>query len=534
MKRLFAVVLVLLLVVGGGVAGVLYFNPAGLGTKLRGLLSQAASELGAWVAAEATRVGQTYIEPTIAYDSFTYTPPGRLELKGFTLTAQDGTEVVRAGVATLILAEVPKLNQPIVIEEIILKDAKLKLIQTTDASGAPSGFKGLVPFLKGENVKDQDSVPSGTKLSEVFQIRRLALENAGIVYDLGDGSDPMVIDDITMETGVKPSDNPALYGLDLDLDRQPVFGVKLAGELDIDAMTLALDDFGLDLKMDKDGLRVLPPQIQSIFKEHDAQGRMKVAVSGNVPLTAPLTAGLQGQVDLNDFNYAVGEYRFPIDTASVPFNMSSGTLTSDRITVNTIDGVFKVMGLNLKVDSPAMPVSASWSGENLQVRNLLRAQPGAGKVPDLAGKLVTQGQAQTRLSDPMANMSGSGSFALTEGRLVRIPLVSQLAELMDVVSILQKDAKLVDTFDGTFNLTGQGVDFSQINLSTPGFSARGEGLVYYDGRLDLLLNAGPLEAVQKKLGDVGKLLGGATDSLIKYGVTGDVGNPQVKVKPLGL
>jgi hypothetical protein len=383
-------------------------------------------------------------------------------------------------------------------------------------------------------VKNQDSVPSGTKLSEVFQIRRLALENAGIVYDLGDGSDPMVVDDITMETGVKPSDNPALYGLDLHLDRLPIFDIKLVGDLDIDAMSLSLDSFGLDLAMNKDGMSVLPPQIQSIFKEHDAKGRMKLAVSGNVPLTAPLTAGLQGQVDINDFNYAVGEYRFPVDTASVPFSMSSGVLTSQQITVNTIDGVFKVMGLNLQVDSPDMPVSATWSAENLQVSNLLRAQPGAGKIPDLAGKLVSQGNATTRLSDPMANMSGSGSFALTDGRLLRIPLVSQLAQVMDVGSLLSGEKKLVDTFDGEFDLTGQGVDFSTINLSTPGFAARGEGLVYYDGRLDLLMNAGPMEAVQGKLGGVGKLIGGVTDKLVKYNVKGTASKPEIKVKPLGL
>jgi len=64
--------------------------------------------------------------------------------------------------------------------------------------------------------------------------------------------------------------------------------------------------------------------------------------------------------------------------------------------------------------------------------------------------------------------------------------------------------------------------------------ARINGVVAYDGTLDLEANAGPMEKVQGMLGEVGNILGKVTDQLVKYRITGKAGDPKVAVRPLGL
>ena len=64
--------------------------------------------------------------------------------------------------------------------------------------------------------------------------------------------------------------------------------------------------------------------------------------------------------------------------------------------------------------------------------------------------------------------------------------------------------------------------------------ARGEGELYFDSRINFRFNAGPLERVQGVLGPIGEVLGGVTDALMKYHVTGTLAEPKTAVKPLGI
>ena len=70
-------------------------------------------------------------------------------------------------------------------------------------------------------------------------------------------------------------------------------------------------------------------------------------------------------------------------------------------------------------------------------------------------------------------------------------------------------------------------------LSGP-IGARGNGWIGFDGRLDLEMNAGPLEGLQATAGTIGTLTGLITDRLATYVVTGSVQEPRVVLAPLGI
>jgi hypothetical protein len=59
---------------------------------------------------------------------------------------------------------------------------------------------------------------------------------------------------------------------------------------------------------------------------------------------------------------------------------------------------------------------------------------------------------------------------------------------------------------------------------------RGHGDIYFDTRMDMLFNAGPVEKIQSLLGKIGDFLGRITDEISAYTVTGTLAEPKVGVK----
>ena len=84
-----------------------------------------------------------------------------------------------------------------------------------------------------------------------------------------------------------------------------------------------------------------------------------------------------------------------------------------------------------------------------------------------------------------------------------------------------------------FALQPDHVAISKSEVVTAMMAMRATGKVYYDGRLDLMVNAGAMEKVQAELGPIGELFGTLSDKLVQYQVTGRVGQPEIAVRALG-
>ena len=80
-----------------------------------------------------------------------------------------------------------------------------------------------------------------------------------------------------------------------------------------------------------------------------------------------------------------------------------------------------------------------------------------------------------------------------------------------------------------FDLTGDAATFSEISYNGDLIAARGKGTVGLDRKLDLALNAGPIEKMTSLFGkQIGGMIGTVTSQLFSYEVTGEIGNAQVK------
>lgn len=478
-----------------------------------------------WVVRRVVNIVETYIVPDVEFDSFDFEMPGTVTLKGFELVAPDGTKVAQASSAIVTLAEVPSRDKPIKIESIELRDATLRLVRDED------GFRGLVPFVEGA-ATDQSAVSEDVKLSNVLQLRKISLVNGGLFYDPGDGSPTMELAGITTDMNIEPvtDGGRTWHTIKLEAGREPLMSMALDGRIDLDSTIIDIASMTLGTDLDAETAKALPPRLQELVRNHDANGRLDLTANGTINARDPNASTLDAEVRISEFNVAQGEYRLPIDTGTIAVTLSSGVLSGRTVSFDMLQGSVTAPELRIAIAQEGMPTSLRWKVDQVELRELLRGAVPAGQEPKLAGKLDSSGNVAMNLGQGMASTSGAGQIKVRQARLVAIPLVQVLEQVLS----LGQAGGLNSKADVDFNLDGQGVQVKSLSLTTPVLAATGDGRVNYNQRLDLLINAGPIEKVQDLLGDVGKILGQVSDQLVKYRVTGTLADPKVAVKPLGL
>lgn len=488
-----------------------------------------------WVVRRVVKIAETYIQPKIDFDGFAWDGSRTISLEGVTLTADDGTEVLTARSMIVTTERVPVTGGPFIIEGVTLEDATLRLIQTTGSDGGIA-FKGLVPFTRGENIENQDQVASDVKLSESFQIRDIVLKNGGFEYDAGDGSEPMRLAGIDIDVDLTPGEG-GLYLLQTVLDQGEVLTMNVKADADLDNMILTNTDVSMSADLTTaEAVSALPPQIQTLLRQYEIKGKMNASVTGTINANAIGESDMRASFGLRNSNVSFGEYKIPVDNATIEAKVAGGSADISTFGINMIGGSIELTRATLDLNNAAMPFDAAWRIRGLRIEDFLRSKPEGEPLP-MGGILASSGSVRGSLSDlPGSISSGPCELTMREGRLVSIPIITDIIDVMDVVSALTGTTQYNDTADINFTLDGEGIriDKDGLDIETQLASMRGDGTIYYDQRLDLLVNGGPVEKLQDQLGGIGDILGQVTDGLVKYNVTGTTSEPEVKIRPLGL
>lgn len=515
MRRLIIVLLVLVLLAAAGIGAFLW------------LRSGHAEAVDTWIGKQVVRITASYLEPAIDFKSLEYTAPYRVEMKGATLTARDGTRVAEAGSLVLELAEIPQAGRPIRIRSVVLAGASVNLVE--DASG---GFKGLVPFVRG--TRETRRVEEDVKLSTVLRLEHVELRDAAVRYQPADGSPPMVMSGLTMALDVTRSGGEeGWYEIDTSVGRAPQLTAHVKGAVNLDTLVAKIAACEMAIEVSDATMEGLPPALQSVLRDHEARGKLRAGVTGTVPLMHVLDGEATAWASVSDFNVAEGEYHVPVPAGDVSVTLRGGVVELTSLAVRLLGGALAAQG-RARLAEPDGPAEVRWRIERVNVRDLLRAGVKNGEQPRLAGILDAQGSVRTSLADARGKLSGEGGLSVKEGRLFLIPGLKQLAAAMSLGTKWLGSTELSHSAEAKFLLSPTGVEVTSSQVDTEFLTARGTGVIRFDGTMDMEVNAGPLEKAQGFLGKVGQVIGSVTDRLLKYRVHGPVANPQVQVLPLGL
>jgi uncharacterized protein involved in outer membrane biogenesis len=486
-----------------------------------------------WVVRQVTAIAQTYIVPTMAFESFNYQAPRTVELDGVTFTAPDGTRVIDASRLTLTLAEIPRRGQPIVIESVTVDGGSLRLERASEVDGVL--FKGLVPFVKRANIREQDRVEESVRLSSVLRLEAVRLNNAGFEYVATNEKPPLRIDgfdlDLDVEEATTDADGSLWHTLRASVDKGRLLQVALQGRVNLDTVTLEFQDSAIEGALDGDAMAILPPMLQTLLQKHEAAGRARIVVNGVVNGVNPAASNATAVATLDGVNFTIGDFRMEVDAGTVTTALQDGVVTVSPLEFALYDG-----DLNAQARWPLTGgdgvVRVQWDISGVQMEQMLRAGTGNDDQPTLAGVLRTSGSAAAAKGDLRHSVSGGGSLGVSEGRLAFIPV---LDDLLDQLSRLTTGSSLpTQRLDMQFTFEPNWLRIGAFDLQTDIFAASGSGTVGYDGTLDLAFRGGPLKRAGRTLGALGDLLSAITDRAVSYRVGGTVSDYTFTVHPLGV
>ncbi|HMQ16002.1 MAG TPA: AsmA-like C-terminal region-containing protein, partial [Phycisphaerae bacterium] len=496
--------------------------------------------LADWVGRQIVAIVNAHVVPEISFRQLTYTPPGRVELADAVLSAPDGTRVVELRRLAIELAEVPRLNHPIVIEKVQIDRGTLNLV----ADAETGGLRGLWPLVRGAagsgpvGEGEGEGEGASVRLSDVLRLRRVELRDISIRYDPGDGKPVMELAGITTALNIAPQSEardaageaaagqePGWYALSLRVERPGLMRLEADGRVNLDTLVAEVSAGLLRATVGDETLASLPPELQALLRRHEAQGELTLRFSGRIPLRDWKSGEAQADVELRDFVVATGDYRLPILEL-----LATARLQERRIELESLKGV--TLRGEVEARGSAVPqgeswaAEASWRVERLDLRALMRANRASAGLPPIAGRLSSRGEARGDLGALPGSLRGSGEASVRDGELMWVPGLAQLSEVMRI-GLDFADMDLKDRADVEFRLSAQGVEVTRSELVSTFIAARGEGLVRYDGTLDMRVNAGPMEKLKSVLGGLGAQLGRLTDGLMAYRVTGPLNAPKV-------
>lgn len=487
------------------------------------------SPLERWIGQELRGVVNGYLVPQCDFDSLDYQGELTVVLTNFRLTSDDpdrpGTliEIVTAREVRLTLEELPSEGQPLRIKTLEIDGGRVRLIE-------PLGQEGLIGFsrfLKAD--PDPDAPPVG----EALQITRIHLTDTAIEYDSREpGTLPMVFDGIDTSLNISPGAGDT-YGFDIELNREGVLDANLVGELNVDRLVLGLDSVFLNVQADRANDQFLPPQVQKVLKQYDITGRLSLEGDGEIDFNRWRDSTAQVVLSLADGYATAGEYRLPIKHLNIQGVMREERVEVRRIAAQMLEGEIRgdaVIQLNDDFDT-----DVRLGGDGLDIEETLR-QMDPDQLARYAGVLDFDFSAALPLGGQAdgANLTGQGQVNLRNGRIARVAVISDVIDFMETRGEISqsRDAAGRDRGDMTFELRGDHAYISELEIEGSWFAMRGRGQIFFDDRLNMNVNAGPMQKVQSALGAVGDVLGALTDGLVAYRVTGPFARPRVGVAPL--
>jgi len=482
---------------------------------------EGGGDLEQWLGHQVVRILETYITPTVEFETIDFQAPKTVILGGLSLTAE-GQSMIAVERLLLELAEIPRFGEPIVIERIELRAPRIRFVRSLSG-----GFIGWSTFVRRKE-RDAQEVPAEVRLSNVLRMRRISIEAGQIVFDANDGTDPMVLRGIDTVLNTPPdSSDPAWHALDGRIKRDDLFLFTFAGRVNLDVGMIECHALKLTGTLGEAQYELFPPGVQSILRRHQARGEISVELAGDFSVGAWSQARVEGKVKLIDARAVFGEAVLPVKRLELELELVNERLKVE-FDADLLEGHVSGTGTAALSGDRSARMECRMNDVSLDAA----FESVSGKPAKYSGRVHSEGAFLMRLDALPQSIGGGGSILIDEGRMVQLPLVKALSRLM-ITHIPGMESRARDRLAVDFLFHPEYVRVESMELTTSVLKAKGDGRVYYNGDLNLEIRAGLVNRLGKQLGPLGSILGALTENFVTYVVRGEVGNPEVTVSPLG-
>lgn len=331
LPRLILYSALLLLIAAAGVGGYIYFIAGDEGT----------TELERWIGEQVRAAAGQYLNPRLLFDDPDYQAPDTVIVTNLRLTAPDPAapgrtvDILHVDRATLRLGQIPRIGEPLHIEDITLTNPRINVIAAAADDLAPIGFSNLLRERDDESAAPKEPV----RLTDVFRIRNISIRNGAIVIDprRPDGKHRMELAGINTRLIVEP-DEEGWYDLSTSINRAPLFDMHMAGRFNLNTAAAELASLSLDMTVGGAMNKTLPADLQRILEEHQVSGRLTIRAKGVLHINDWLNSQLEGGLELTDGNITVAGQQLKLDTLRIAATMDRQRLNLSELKLDAFIG----------------------------------------------------------------------------------------------------------------------------------------------------------------------------------------------------
>jgi hypothetical protein len=435
--------------------------------------------------------------------------------------AQDNIVVISADAITIEFAGIPAPGTPLVIQKLDLLKAKVRLLAQPDGS-----LLGLTNLVKSDGGTVSDDGGS-TRLSDVLAITTIKLTDGSVSFESPD-QPAMVLQPLTFDLNSKTDKGGTVdsgwYAFEATTTLDPVAEIATSARLSLDNGDLDFDTFTLDMSLTPSQYQIFTPNIQQFLHDNQIVGTMTGSMDGRIGLGELARTSLDFHVQLDDARAVLSGFEIPIETLELDGSYRQNVLAFPKITAQAFHGN---MELSARFDYGAQgsPFETQLEGHDLKLEDAMTYE--GMPSTDYTGDVTITAKASGQSDDMPGSLTGNGEVSVANGRIV-------LVELFDKKLKKKGEHKKTDRAEVTFELLSDRVHFSKILILGNFVGIKGDGDLFYDGRLNAVVSAGGVERVTADLGPIGQFFGNMAGAVVKYQVTGTLDDTKVAVLPLGL
>ena len=487
-----------------------------------------------WIGQELRALAAAHLEPSFDFDDLSYRFPSTVTLRGVVLTSPDAeakagsVDILAVKSLTLSLSEIPWPKRPFRMQRLDLSVPTVRLVRIDSTSG----LLGYSNLLKDKSEPAAPSARPPPKLSELFQVRSVSIGDGRIGYDSRDGDAAlMLIDGIDATLSIQPGDAGS-YDLDFLLDHDPVSKIAVKGKLLADDKRLEVAALSASLDLARENDHYLTPDIQKFLAARAITGRLKFDASGTFDLSDPASSNLKAALDFSDATFAAGDYRLALDRVDIRISTKAAVATIEKFEIAALAGHATVGG-TLDLDE-SLTSALTFGGTDLQIGDLHRGPEDPKGEPRFSGLLGFSGTFLGPLAEADERARGSGQLTLRKARLARLPVLSTIDTALDATAeaLMKREHTGHDSLSVGFAFEEDRAHIERLRMNSRWYGLRGHGDVFFDSRLDLAVDGGPIERLENELGAAGDLLGEITETILRARVTGTLGAPKVGIEVL--
>ena len=510
------VIALLVAVLLAGLAWVVLFKVLGGG--------KAGAE--AWVAKQLMAIADDHLNPTLKFSKLLYTFPKTVTLSEVSLTDHD-VSIITADSITIEFARLPAKGRPVVLQTVEFDTPVVRLIEQSDGS-----LQGLTDLVKSSGGQAEDDGGS-TRLSDVLAITLIRIANGKLSYE-PQGKPPMVLDPLTFDMNHTPPKTAAAegqsfesgwYGYEASMTLEPVVKLVNKARLNLDNGDLDIESLTLDMSLDEKRYQVFTPDIQGFLKEHGIVGKLHGVMSGLVSFDNLSKTSLTWHVNLTGASATVKGHTIPVQSMDMDGSYKEMVLDFPKIDANAFSGHLDAKA-RFDYASAGRPFTVSLDGKDMRLEDVMHYD--GESDADFKGDTAITATVSGDMSNLRQTLTGTGHIDITKARLAMVEFFGKA--LNKIGGDTYSDQAHLD-----FEIHGDRVHFTrEIFLGTV-IGIKGKGDTYYDGRLNHVVTAGPVERLTGDLkGPIGFVVETLSGAVVKYQMTGTLEDPKLRVLPLGL